>query len=243
MRKSTLALAALALALSGCGKKEEAKTAEKPAAAKKSGTPARAPLQKARLVGKVATSQPTKGAMPPGHPPAGGMPPGHPPMGKGMPAGHPPAGGMPAGHPPAGGMPPGHPPAGGAAAHGGGGAGGPSGVLQGTIELGSGLEAKVKPNSVLFIVARRDAGPGQKGMALAAKRMVVGPNSFPLSFLMTGKDVMMQGTAFNGAVRLDARIDQDGDAISKQPGDVVGKAKDVVQVGDKGVKFTLDQTL
>jgi hypothetical protein len=227
----TLALAALALALTGCDKTTDA-PAEKPKVATKKAGPSRAPVQKARLVGKAG--QPT--SMPAGHGQPTSLPAGHAPAG-GMPAGHPPAGGMPAGHPPAGGMPTGHPPAGGAAPA------AASGVLAGTVELASGLEAKVKPGSVMFISVRRDAGPGQKGMFLAAKRIVVGPKTFPVSYIITGKDVMMQGTALTGAVRIDARIDQDGDAISKQPGDVVGALATPAQVGAKNVTFTLDKTL
>ena len=54
---------------------------------------------------------------------------------------------------------------------------------------------------------------------------------------------MMQGTSLAGPVRVEARIDQDGDAISKQPGDIVGALAKGAQVGDENLDFALDNTL
>ena len=104
--------------------------------------------------------------------------------------------------------------------------------------------AKVKAGSVLFIIVRRDAGEGQRGMLLAAKKIpVTGAKMFPYAYNVTPSDVMMAGTVLNGTVRVEARIDQDGDAISKQPGDVVGAAAGAHKVGSKGVDFNLDKAL
>ncbi len=210
-----------ALALTACNKQDPA-TGEKTAAQKKApaatqAAPAPAPVQQAKVQGAAtpaAGSQPTS-----------------------MPAGHPPAGGMPPGHPPAGGMPPGHPPAGGAAPAGGG-------TLAGTIDLDAGMKAKVKAGSVLFIIVRQDAGQGQRGMLLAAKKVpVTGADMFPLKYTVGPADVMMQGTQLAGNVRVEARVDQDGDAISKAPGDVVGALDKAVKVGDEGLDFTLNASL
>ncbi len=239
--------AALALALFGCNKQDPAtgsKTGEQTAApASTQKAPAPAPVQQARVQGAAAAapgSQPTSmpvnphaaGKLPPGHPPAGGMPPGHPPAG---------AGKLPPGHPPAGGMPPGHPPAGGAPAMPAPGVGG---TLTGKIELDAGMKAKVKAGSVLFIIVRQDAGEGQRGMLLAAKKVpVTGADMFPLNYTVGPQDVMMQGTQLGGNVRVEARVDQDGDAISKTPGDVVGALGKAVRVGAKGLDFTLNQSL
>jgi hypothetical protein len=122
--------------------------------------------------------------------------------------------------------------------------GGVSGQLSGTITLAPGLGAHVKTGQTLFIMVRRDAGEGKKGMMLAAKKVAVtGPQLFPLKYSMTGRDVMMQGTVLSGAIRVEARIDADGDAISKQPGDVTGKVGGVRKVGDKAVDFVLDKTI
>ena len=78
-------------------------------------------------------------------------------------------------------------------------------------------------------------------MILAAKKInVTGAQLFPLKYVLTPRDVMMQGTVLAGHVRLYARLDQDGDAMSKQPGDVTGFAEGVKTVGDKSVDFMLD---
>jgi hypothetical protein len=239
-------LLVFSLAATGCDKGEPVAAhygqgqAASPASPANKG-PSPAPLQTAKLINAdgtpskpAATSQPTSqpmahgGGLPPGHPPAGGMPPGHPPAGE-LPPGHPPAGGLPPGHPPTEAPPLGDPIG--------------DGTVQGTIELGSGLEAKIKPGSVLFIIVRRDAGEGAKGMLIASQKLPVGPGMFPLRYTITRKDVMMQGTQLAGPVRVDARIDGDGDALSKDPGDIVGAAKGAVSVGTHGVDFTLDQVL
>ncbi|MCB9550948.1 MAG: hypothetical protein H6705_03505 [Myxococcales bacterium] len=181
-------------------------------------------------------------AMPAGQMPAGQMPAGHPPTGN-MPAGHPPTGNMPAGHPPTGQMPAGHPPMGDGAQMPNGTAG-LGGTLSGTITLADGVKDAVKPGAVVFIIVRSDAGEGQKGMLLAAKKIpVTGTEMFPLAFTVGPADVMMQGTPLMGKVRLEARVDQDGDAISKAPGDVVGARAGASTVGDQGIDFTLDQKL
>ncbi len=247
IRPAMLLVAALAFA--GCGKQED----EKPAASSDN-KPAVAPVQKARVVGgSGAAADPA--AMPAGHPPAGAqMPAGHPPMGgQAMPAGHPPAGAqMPAGHPPMGGqaMPAGHPPMGGQAmpaGHppmGGGGAAAGGGRIEGTITLAPDVQDGAKAGAQLFLIARQDVGEGVKGPPLAVKKIpVTGPQMFPLKYELTGGDLMMAGTQLQGNVRLEARIDQDGDAISKTPGDVVGSAAGAKPVGGAPIDFSLNQKL
>ena len=81
-------------------------------------------------------------------------------------------------------------------------------------------------------------------MVLAAKKLsVTGPQMFPLKYTVTSQNVMMQGTVLAGQVRVHARVDQDGDAISKQPGDVAGKAPSAKAVGDMKVDLILDSLL
>ena len=81
-------------------------------------------------------------------------------------------------------------------------------------------------------------------MLLAAKKIpVTGGAIFPFAYTVTPQDVMMAGTILNGNVRVEARIDQDGDAISKQPGDITGAMKGAQKVGAKGIDFALDKTL
>jgi len=137
-------------------------------------------------------------------------------------------------------LPPGHPPTSQPAAS------QPTkgGTLMGTITVIDALKEKVKKGSVLFIIVRRDEGEGRRGMMLAAKKVPVQSASlFPLTYVITPLDVMMQGTVLTGPVRIEARIDQDGDAISKQPGDIVGAFAKGAKVGEKGLDFALNNTL
>jgi hypothetical protein len=173
-------------------------------------------------------------------------------MGGELPAGHPAidpnaaAGQMPAGHPAVGGdqpamggqMPAGHPGMGAPAAGGGG-------SIEGTITLAPALKDAVKSGEWLFLIARPDMGDGgAKGPPLAVKKLpVTGPDMFPLKYELSAADVMLQGMALQGNVRVEARIDQDGDAISKVPGDVLGSAQGPHAVGAGPIDFTLDQKL
>jgi hypothetical protein len=53
----------------------------------------------------------------------------------------------------------------------------------------------------------------------------------------------MMGGPFEGDVELTVRIDKDGDAMTKNPGDMMGKSSTPVKVGDKDAKVLIDQTL
>lgn len=159
---------------------------------------------------KVATSQPVKATRP------GKLPPGHPPMNKGTAtkgATSRPAASRPASAPVAQQI-------------------GPPGIIKGRVEISEALRGKVKAGTTLFISVRRFEGEGKRGMIMAAKKLPVGGASlFPLDFTISQRDVMMGGTKLNGAVTLAARIDQDGDAISKQAGDIEGAHEGSIVVG------------
>jgi hypothetical protein len=232
---------AAALALVACQKSSEPQAA--PGAPGKKEAPSVAPAQKAEVVKTAqapAGSQPAAAGSQPAaagsQPAAAGSQPaaaGSQPMGSHAAPGSQPAGGMPPGHPPTG-MPAGHPPTGGAV----------GGTLSGKIDVADALKGDVKAGSVLFIIVRRDAGDGQKGMLIAAKKIpVTGAAMFPVDYVVTPADVMMAGTQLTGAVRVEARVDQDQDAISKTPGDIFGGAGSPAEVGAKGVDFTLDKKI
>lgn len=236
MRLSMMLFAALALC--ACGNKDAAPEGKAPAVKK---GPSAAPAQKAKMVKKAkpkvaagpAGSQPVK---PAGSQPvkaAGSQP--------AKAAGSQPANPHKAGSQPA--------KAGSQPAHAGsqpGGAAGTaqvSGALAGTIQLADNLKGDVKAGAVIFIIVRRDEGEGKRGMMIAAKKLPV-PDAkiFPLKYIVTGRDVMMAGTKLFGPVRVEARIDHDGDALSKNPGDIVG-GPIAVPTGAKNADFTLSQKL
>lgn len=115
------------------------------------------------------------------------------------------------------------------------------GIIKGRVEIAESLRDRVKSGTTLFISVRRYSGEGQRGMIMAAKKLPVGgPALFPLDFSVSQRDVMMGGTKLNGPVTVSARIDQDGDAISKQPGDIEGEHKGHIVVGQGRASIVLD---
>jgi len=112
------------------------------------------------------------------------------------------------------------------------------GTITGKIELASAL-AKKKPDGTLFLVARRPSdNPSARGTLIAVKKLPA--TKFPLPFEMSAADMPFQQGAFEGDLVLTARIDQDGDPLSHQKGDVFGSLPKV-RVGSKNVRLTLDQ--
>jgi len=137
------------------------------------------------------------------------------------------------------GLPPGHPPIDGSGAAAAVPAGG--GSLSGTIELDPARTADIKAGGSLFLIVRQDNN-GQDGALLASKKIpVMGADMFPMDFEISAKDVMMPGAQLAGRVRVKARVDYDGDAMTKQKGDVVGAVPDAVDVGATGVVLKLNE--
>ena len=82
-----------------------------------------------------------------------------------------------------------------------------------------------------FIAARPLAG----GPPLAVKRM--GAVEFPYAFELTEENKMMAGTDFSGDIFLTIRLDQDGNPLSREPGDM-GVAVET-KVGETSLDLTL----
>jgi hypothetical protein len=109
--------------------------------------------------------------------------------------------------------------------------------ITGTVRLAEGLGAPVPDGAVLFLIARR----GAAGPPLAVKRI---PNpSLPLQFSLGPEDRMIQSMPFVGPISITARIDGDGNAMSREPGDLQGEAPDPVDPGASGVVVEIDQRL
>ena len=118
-----------------------------------------------------------------------------------------------------------------------------SGFVYGQLHLDESLKSKVKAGSVLFVIVRRSAPKGQKGMMIAATKLDgITVGAFPLKYVVKQSDAMM-GAPLAGKVSVSARIDQDGDAISKQPGDIIGSAETDVMVGVNPVIIKLNKTI
>jgi tetratricopeptide (TPR) repeat protein len=103
-------------------------------------------------------------------------------------------------------------------------AGGPS--LHVTLTLDP--SAKSSPNAVLYVIAR---AAGQTAGPPAAVKRINAP-SFPLEIDLSTADSMM-GQPLPSNVRLEARLDSDGDAMTKNPSDPHAMQEGVTTNGGK----------
>lgn len=126
-------------------------------------------------------------------------------------------------HPPMGGSAPAHPPV--AAAPAPAAAAAPAagpGDLQIVLELDPSLQGKIAPGTPIF-VSVRPAGV-KAGPPAAAKRLAV--SSFPLTLAIGAGDTMM-GQPLPVPAYVEARIDRDGNAMTRDPSDPTGNADGV----------------
>ena len=107
--------------------------------------------------------------------------------------------------------------------------------IGGTIRLADGLSAP--SGAVLFIIARR----GEGGPPLAVKR-VVGAR-FPLDFTLGPEDRMIAAMPFQGPLSVTARVDGDGNAMSRSPGDLQGALPQPVETGTTGLELVIDERI
>ena len=207
-------VAAALVAAVGCDKKSDPPSGM-PALAQPPGGPAAPGAEQAVHSPTGANAMGGEGAaeLPAGHPQLGAM-------GQQLPAGHPGMGGESAGMT---GQTP-------------GGALDPTKTLTGQLVLSDKIKEKVSAGDVIFLTARQDDGTDHGGAILGVKRLTVG--AWPQPFELDGRDAMSPGTRFEGKVLVTARVDKDGDAISKNPGDAVGIAH--VTIPAKAVKVNID---
>jgi hypothetical protein len=111
----------------------------------------------------------------------------------------------------------------------------PSKYLAGTIALPPASEGKIPSGAAIFLSVRPADNPA--GMPIAVDKLVA-TGSWPLSFRITEAQAMTAGTAFAGPVVISARFDQDGEARSKQPGDISGIARATIPA--EGLVINLD---
>lgn len=117
-------------------------------------------------------------------------------------------------------------------------AGSPAASITGKITLASERKADVTPNDVVYLVARRISdNPSARGSLVAVKRFSA--SSFPIDFTLGAADMMFKNGAFEGELTLAARVDKDGDPITRRKGDVFGTVERV-KVGTAGVEVKLD---
>ena len=152
-------------------------------------------------------------------------------------------------------MPPGHPPV--DQMHGGAGGGSPdvtamglkgpdparpinpNNRVKGLIKVHAKAKDRVAAGGTVFVIVKRSIDGAPSGPPLAVDKLTWGKGDLP--FEMTEKQAMIAGTELTGEVVVTARFDQDGDAGSKQPGDVVGSIR--VKIPADKVTLTLDEVL
>lgn len=118
-------------------------------------------------------------------------------------------------------------------------AAGGGGTIVGKITLADARKSNVAPTDAVYLVARRVPDhPGARGSLVAVKRFTA--SSFPIDFTLGSADMMFQNGAFEGELTLSARVDKDGDPMTRKKGDVFGTI-DRVKVGATGVDVKLDQ--
>jgi cytochrome c-type biogenesis protein CcmH len=109
--------------------------------------------------------------------------------------------------------------------------------IRGSLSLAPDLAGRMPPGGVLFLIAR-SAAPGPP---VAVKR--VPTPTFPMDFELGPDDRMIQSIPFAGPLLLSARIDADGNAASRSPGDLQGALDTPVEPGASGVQLVIDEVL
>ena len=112
-------------------------------------------------------------------------------------------------------------------------------AIRGSIEIAPSLAAGAPRAATLFVIAR-PAG-ATRGPPLAVRR--IASPSLPLDFEIGPQHAMIQGIPFAGAIQLTARLDGDGDAMTRRSGDLSGSATAAVEPGARGVRIVLDQRI
>jgi cytochrome c-type biogenesis protein CcmH len=110
-------------------------------------------------------------------------------------------------------------------------------ALEGTIEVAPALAAQVKAGDIIFLSARAvDASGAVQRMPLAVDRLSVG--ALPMTFRLTAENAMVPGAVFAGSVQITARVDRDGEAMTRTAGDIEGVVK--AEIPARGLKIVLD---
>ncbi|HEX5607943.1 MAG TPA: hypothetical protein VFY96_15570, partial [Candidatus Binatia bacterium] len=115
-----------------------------------------------------------------------------------------------------------------------------SAQITGKITIDPKLKGSIDPNAALFIIARPASGAG--GPPLAVKK--IDRPSFPVDFTLSQENVMMPGISFAGKINITARLDKDGNPVTRTPGDISGDyKKNPIEVGTKNVDVMIDQVM
>jgi hypothetical protein len=116
----------------------------------------------------------------------------------------------------------------------------PNHRITGTVKPHMKAADRLKAGGAIFLTVKKAGADGAAvGGPLAVEKLTW--QAGEVKFQLTEAQAMTAGTELVGDVVVTARYDQDGDAISKQPGDVVGSAR--VTIPADNVTITLDDIL
>jgi hypothetical protein len=116
----------------------------------------------------------------------------------------------------------------------------PSRRIKGVLKLNAKAKDKLKPAGAIFLIVKRPNADGQPtGSPLAVDKLSWTKDG--MGFELTEAQAMVAGTELTGDVIVMARYDQDSDAMTKQPGDVMGMTK--VKIPADHVVLELDTVL
>jgi hypothetical protein len=105
--------------------------------------------------------------------------------------------------------------------------------IRGSVALAPGASAS--PGGVLFVIARRDAAAA--GPPLAVKRLAA--TRFPIEFEIGPGDVMIPGQPWSRPLFLSARLDADGNAMTRDPADPDATLSAPLEPGAANVQLVL----
>lgn len=109
--------------------------------------------------------------------------------------------------------------------------------VSGTVSVDPALEGRISRRAVVFVMLRM----GEAGPPVAVKK--IESPQFPLAFEIGPDDRMMQGMPFTGPFQLSARIDSDGNATTRLPGDLQGTYPTPVTPGQTSLHLHIDHPL
>ncbi|MFN0252333.1 MAG: hypothetical protein ACKV2T_35990 [Kofleriaceae bacterium] len=117
----------------------------------------------------------------------------------------------------------------------------PTRFVKGSIKIHEKARTRAKAGTPLFLVVKRAGSDGSPtGQPLAVEKLDWNAAG-ELAFALTEAQAMVGGTELVGEVIVSARYDQDGDALSKQPGDITGSTR--VTLPAENVTIVLDTIL
>jgi hypothetical protein len=116
----------------------------------------------------------------------------------------------------------------------------PARTVKGVIRVHAKAKSRLSAGGAVFLVVKRADATGQPtGTPLAVDKLTWDKDEIP--FEVSEKNAMVGGTELTGDVVVTARYDQDGDALTKEPGDVIGTQR--VKIPADKVVVTLDDVI